>query len=294
MVPVLVTQEGTYLTRCFFDVHAWRVHAPGRQHAVSVDLRRQHGRRDGPSGLSAVLLACGIGAALAHVLAAPLSQVPTVGASGAIAGVMGGYLLLYPKRAWICSSSSSSSCTVFAVPAWIMLGLWFMLQLFGRVWGDPSMGGVAYWAHAGGFVVGLALGGAGLHPRVAEPVLGPDGRPAAAPRRRIHLQPHQHPESEAPKMMGPMAAPPAIAARSNGAFASRTGSGPRGAAIAASAAAGAGLALDGLRGGRGPQADIYQVERGPAALVLPVCGIYTHHRAARTRFMRPEYRRLEA
>ena len=100
-------------------------------------------------------LACGIGASLAQFAADPASAIPTVGASGAIAGVMGGYLLLYPKARVDVFLFLIVFFRIFPIPAWIMLGLWFALQLFNGFAVDTSGGGVAYWAHAGGFVIGL-------------------------------------------------------------------------------------------------------------------------------------------
>ena len=102
-------------------------------------------------------LASGIGAGMAHVLAAPYSAVPTVGASGAIAGVMGGYLLLFPKARVDILFIFIVFFRIFTIPAWIMLALWFGLQIFGGAGANPDEGGVAYWAHAGGFVVGALL-----------------------------------------------------------------------------------------------------------------------------------------
>ena len=102
-------------------------------------------------------LASGIGAGLAHVMSATWSPVPTVGASGAIAGVMGGYLLLFPKARVDILLILVVFFRVFPLPAWVMLGVWFALQLFSGVGADPSTGGVAYWAHAGGFVIGIVL-----------------------------------------------------------------------------------------------------------------------------------------
>ncbi|MEM8729845.1 MAG: rhomboid family intramembrane serine protease [Pseudomonadota bacterium] len=102
-------------------------------------------------------LAAGIGAGVIHVLSAPGSMVPTVGASGAIAGVMGGYILLFPKARVDILLILIIFFKVFPVPAWIMLGLWFAFQFYGGLGADPDAGGVAYWAHAGGFVVGFAL-----------------------------------------------------------------------------------------------------------------------------------------
>ncbi len=102
-------------------------------------------------------LVCGIGASLAQFATGPTSAIPTVGASGAIAGVMGGYLLLYPKAKVDIFIFFIVFFRILPIPAWIMLGLWFGLQLFNGVSVDTSNGGVAYWAHAGGFVIGFVL-----------------------------------------------------------------------------------------------------------------------------------------
>ncbi|MEH6392839.1 MAG: rhomboid family intramembrane serine protease [Sulfitobacter sp.] len=102
-------------------------------------------------------LACGVLSAGAHVISAPYSPVPTVGASGAIAGVMGGYLLLYPKAKVDILIIFIVFFRIFPIPAWIMLGLWLGMQLIGGIGADPTIGGVAYWAHSGGFFVGILL-----------------------------------------------------------------------------------------------------------------------------------------
>ncbi|MEM8629947.1 MAG: rhomboid family intramembrane serine protease [Pseudomonadota bacterium] len=102
-------------------------------------------------------LACGIGAGLSHVFIDPASRIPTVGASGAIAGVMGGYLLLFPKARVDILFIFIIIIRIIPVPAWVMLGLWFVIQFVGGVESDSSGGGVAYWAHAGGFVIGFVL-----------------------------------------------------------------------------------------------------------------------------------------
>lgn len=111
----------------------------------------------GHGGFTLFYLASGVGAGLIHWLSDPLSNIPTVGASGAIAGVMGGYLLLFPKARVDVLLIIVIIFRIIPVPAWLMLALWFGMQLFGG-WSVPSdQGGVAYWAHVGGFVVGLGL-----------------------------------------------------------------------------------------------------------------------------------------
>lgn len=111
----------------------------------------------GHGGFLLFYIAAGLGAGLAHVLAAPASPVPTVGASGAIAGVMGGYLLLFPRARIDILIILIVFFRIIPIPAWLMLLVWFALQFVGGVGADPEAGGVAYWAHAGGFVIGLAF-----------------------------------------------------------------------------------------------------------------------------------------
>ncbi len=111
----------------------------------------------GHFGFVLFYLAAGLGAGAIHYIAAPLSPVPTVGASGAIAGVMGGYLLLFPKAKVDILIIIVIIFRVFPIPAWIMLAVWFAMQVFGGFGSAADEGGVAYWAHVGGFVIGLAL-----------------------------------------------------------------------------------------------------------------------------------------
>ena len=102
-------------------------------------------------------LASGLIAALVHYVSAPLSPIPTVGASGAIAGVMGAYLLMFPKARVDILVILIVIFKIIPVPAWIMLAVWFGLQLFGGFGPAGDGSGVAYWAHLGGFVAGMAL-----------------------------------------------------------------------------------------------------------------------------------------
>jgi membrane associated rhomboid family serine protease len=97
-------------------------------------------------------LICGVGAALAQVLATPGSNLPMVGASGAIAGVLGAYALLYPRARVKCLWILIIFITTVWVPAWLLLGIWFLSQFL-----VPMGSGVAWMAHVGGFVAGLAL-----------------------------------------------------------------------------------------------------------------------------------------
>ena len=105
-------------------------------------------------------LACGIVAAIAQVAAAPSSQVPLIGASGAIAGVMGAYFLLYPHSRVLTAVFLIVFMDVVEIPAIFFLGVWFLLQLAQGALGssDGVQGGVAFWAHAAGFAIGAAVG----------------------------------------------------------------------------------------------------------------------------------------
>ena len=101
-------------------------------------------------------LTCGVIAALAHVMIDPDSMVPTIGASGAVAGVLGGYLLLFPMVR-VTTMIPILLFRRFQIPAWILLGLWFVMQLFSGVSQSAETAGVAFWAHIGGFAAGFLL-----------------------------------------------------------------------------------------------------------------------------------------
>jgi len=104
---------------------------------------------------------CGIAATVTHAVVNPSSRIPSIGASGAIAGVLGAYLILFPKARVLTLIPIIFFITIREIPAIVVLGLWFVLQLFvgmGSI-GLPESagGGVAYFAHIGGFVSGMVL-----------------------------------------------------------------------------------------------------------------------------------------
>ena len=111
----------------------------------------------GHLGYLGYYLACGVGAGLAQVFADPSSPVPTVGASGAIAGLLGGYLLLFPKARIDVLFIFIVFFRIFPVSAWLVLLVWFGLQLVYGLAANAAQDGVAYWEHIGGFVLGMAL-----------------------------------------------------------------------------------------------------------------------------------------
>ncbi len=112
----------------------------------------------GPVRFVVFYLLCGLAAAFAQIASDPGSAIPMVGASGAIGGVMGAYALLFPRARVQTLLILGFYVTTIGVPAFVMLGYWFLLQILG---GLPALGssegGVAFWAHIGGFVAGLAL-----------------------------------------------------------------------------------------------------------------------------------------
>lgn len=113
--------------------------------------------RLGHFGFAGLYLGTGVLAGLSHYVTQSASPVPTIGASGAIAGVMGAYAFLYPHARVLTLLPLIIIFTTIVVPAPIFLGLWFAMQIFsgmGSLYGD-AVDGVAWWAHAGGFVAGM-------------------------------------------------------------------------------------------------------------------------------------------
>jgi membrane associated rhomboid family serine protease len=122
----------------------------------NIEDRMGHGR------YLVFYLLCGLVAAAAQVVSDPGSRVPMVGASGAVAGVLGAYLVLFPHSRVLTLVPLFVFITFIEIPAAVLLGLWFALQVLSAVGTlmvlEPEdMGGVAFWAHAGGFVAGVAL-----------------------------------------------------------------------------------------------------------------------------------------
>jgi membrane associated rhomboid family serine protease len=104
---------------------------------------------------------CGAAAALAHVFMNPLSTIPTIAASGAIAGVMGAYFVMYPHSRVLALVPLIVIWEIIEVPAILFLGIWFLMQFFSGVGSvaaevGAESGGVAFWAHVAGFLAGVA------------------------------------------------------------------------------------------------------------------------------------------
>ena len=160
LYPVAVTRGGEYggiLTSMF--LHAGFLHLAGNMLFLwifgdNVEDRMGRGR------YLFFYLTCGIAASVVQWLTNPASTIPTIGASGAIAGVMGGYFLLFPHSRVLTLVPIFFYPLFLRIPAIVYLGLWFVLQLLsgttslGR---GPDTGGVAFWAHVGGFAAGFLL-----------------------------------------------------------------------------------------------------------------------------------------
>ena len=123
--------------------------------------------RLGPARFLSLYLGSGVAAAVAQILVAPRSPLPLVGASGAIAGILGAYFLLFPSARIVTLIPIGFFLDTVELPAFLFLGFWFLLQwiqgmtTIGQV---ASVGGVAFWAHVGGFISGM-IGVALLRPR---------------------------------------------------------------------------------------------------------------------------------
>jgi membrane associated rhomboid family serine protease len=105
-------------------------------------------------------LFCGVAAGLAHIYTNPSSDLPTVGASGAIAGVMGAYTVLYPKARVLTLIPIFYFIRIVELPAYVFLGIWFLMQSFSgaiALAASGAYGGVAWWAHIGGFAAGAII-----------------------------------------------------------------------------------------------------------------------------------------
>jgi membrane associated rhomboid family serine protease len=104
---------------------------------------------------------CGVAAAVGQTATQPYSLVPMIGASGAIAGVMGAYFVLYPHSRVLTAVFILLFIDLIEIPAIFFLGIWFLMQFFsgvGSIGADSAVGGVAFWAHVVGFIAGAGIG----------------------------------------------------------------------------------------------------------------------------------------
>ena len=152
---VMVPAAATLITSMF--LHGGWMHLIGNMlylwiFADNVEDAMGHGR------FVVFYVVCGLAAAFAQAALAPESQVPMVGASGAISGVLGAYLLLHPRAHVLVLIPLGILTQLVRLPALVVLALWFGLQLFQQAMaGSGTGGGVAFMAHIGGFVAGMVL-----------------------------------------------------------------------------------------------------------------------------------------
>ena len=164
MVPAALTQgrlpgTGGYLTVfSSMFLHAGLMHIAGNMLYLwifgnNIEDSMGHLR------FTTFYLLTGIAAAAAHLALNPGSTVPTIGASGAVSGVLGAYLILFPHARVQTLMTLGWFIRIVYLPAWVLLIFWIGLQLLNQALAptDPTAGGVAYAAHIGGFVAGLAL-----------------------------------------------------------------------------------------------------------------------------------------
>jgi membrane associated rhomboid family serine protease len=155
LVPAYIAQYGLdYSAITHMFLHGGWMHLLGNMLFLWIfgdNMEDAFGHRN----FAGFYLASGFCAALFQYVADPSADVPMVGASGAIAGVLGGYLLLYPRAKVDILFIFIIFFRIFAIPAWIVLGVWFGMQLLS----NGSDDGVAYMAHIGGFIGGAAMAG---------------------------------------------------------------------------------------------------------------------------------------
>ena len=142
-------------------VSAWRVSSHHRQHVVSLDLRRECGGSARPAEYLIFYFICGIGSGIAQVLFTWGSHVPSIGASGAISGVLGAYFVFFPRSQILTLVPLFIIFFTWKIPAVVFIGLWFAMQFLSGLGslGGASTGGVAVWAHIGGFLLGALIAG---------------------------------------------------------------------------------------------------------------------------------------
>ncbi|MBI1309811.1 rhomboid family intramembrane serine protease [bacterium] len=156
MAPAAVPTWMTLLT-CVF-LHGGWLHFVGNMWVLWIFGDNVEDRY-GHIGYLIFYLSCGIIASTAHFLADRSSTMPTIGASGAIAGVMGAYFLLYPRARVLCIIPIFFFLQIMWLPAPLFLGIWFLIQFLEGTSTHAAgvAGGVAWWAHIGGFLAGLAV-----------------------------------------------------------------------------------------------------------------------------------------
>ena len=112
----------------------------------------------GHFNFAVLYIMCGLSAAAAHFIMNSRSEIPVVGASGAIAGILGAYVVMFPRAKILTLLPVFIFLEIIEIPAFIFLGIWFLYQFFLGIMSTGSYGtGIAFWAHIGGFIAGILL-----------------------------------------------------------------------------------------------------------------------------------------
>jgi len=146
---------GSAVTSMF--LHAGWIHVAGNLWALWLFGDNVEDRM-GPIRFVGFYLLCGIAAGVVHIITNPQSTVPALGASGAISGVMAAYVVLYPRARILAVFPIIIYPLFFQVPAVLYIGIWFLMQFFSgtaAIFSGQQAGGIAWWAHIGGFIAGL-------------------------------------------------------------------------------------------------------------------------------------------
>lgn len=168
LVPAKLTEPGwaasaggaasflPFLTSMF--LHGGVMHLVGNMWFMWIFADNVEDKMSPPRFLAFYLL-CGLGAGLTHLVLNLHSRIPTIGASGAIAGVMGAYVMMFPQARVLTLVPLGFYTRLIELPAYVVLGLWILLQtVYGLLSASgPHAAGVAFWAHVGGFVAGVVL-----------------------------------------------------------------------------------------------------------------------------------------
>lgn len=156
--PFSLSQLATIFTSMF--MHAGWVHIAGNLLYLWIFGNNIEDRL-GPARFAVFYSLCGLVATLTQGMTAPTSSIPSLGASGAIAGVLGAYLLLYPRASILTLVPIVFFVELARLPAFLVIGFWFVLQLGSGLValgsGSVASGGVAWFAHIGGFIAGMLL-----------------------------------------------------------------------------------------------------------------------------------------
>lgn len=140
----------------FMFLHGGFLHILGNMWFLYIFGENVEGRM-GPLRYLVFYLLCGVASGIAHFIFNAGANVPIIGASGAIAGVMGAYTLLYPRARILTLIPIFIFPWFVEIPAFFFLGVWFLIQFINAAGSGPNSGDIAWWAHVGGFLVGMLL-----------------------------------------------------------------------------------------------------------------------------------------